>query len=92
MVRGVFFKFNFATRGVTADLLFPIVWQAIYEIEAIGLKVIFVTADGASCNRKFFRMHKGPHDTELVYKTINHHSGQQKLLFFPRPTQFNQNH
>lgn len=55
MVRGIFFdlKFpyaHFATRGITADMLFPIVWEGIRQIEAIGLKVIFITADGASAN------------------------------------------
>ena len=65
MVRGIFFKLqfpyaHFATRGITADLLFPMIWEAVREIELIGLKVIFITADGASSNRNFFRMHKGP--------------------------------
>ncbi len=55
---------HFGTRGVTADFLFPIVWEAIRMIEGIGGKVISITADGASPNRKFFHMHgKG-----FVYK------------------------
>ena len=72
MVRGIFFKLDFpyahfGTRGVTADFLFPIVWEAIRMIEGIGGKVISITADGASPNRKFFRMHgKG-----FVYKAFN---------------------
>ena len=58
MIRGVFFKFDFplahfSTEGVTADLLFPIVWEGIRVVESTGLKVIAVTADGASPNRKF---------------------------------------
>ena len=72
MVRGIFFKLDFpyvhfGTRGVTADFLFPIVWEAIRMIEGIGGKVISITADGASPNRKFFHMHgKG-----FVYKAFN---------------------
>ena len=92
MVRGIFFKLefpfaHFATRGVTADLLFPIVWEAIQEIEAIGLKVIFVTGDGASSNRKFFRMHKGADESAPIYKTMNRYSGLPKrpLFFFSDP-------
>ena len=64
MVRGIFFKLDFpyahfASETATGDLLFPIVWKAVEYIEAIGLKVICITADGArlSSNRKLFRMH-----------------------------------
>ena len=49
---------QFPTNGVTGDSLFPIVWEAIRNIEECGLKVIVVTADGASPNRKFFKMHQ----------------------------------
>ena len=91
MVRGVFFKLqfpyaHFATNGVTGDLLFPIVWEAIRQI--VGLKVIFITADGASPNRKFFRMHKGSSDKFPIYKTVNRYSGLEKrpLYFFSDPS------
>ena len=86
LVRGIFIKLNFpyahfATDGVTADLLFPIVWEAVRQIECIGLKVIFVTADGASPNRKFFRMHKssGP---AITYKTRNRYAEDERYLYF----------
>ena len=58
MIRGLFFKLDFpllahfSTEGVTADLLFPILWEGIRIVESTGLKVIAVTADGASPNRK----------------------------------------
>ena len=63
MIRGIFFKFDFplahfSTEGIIANLLFPIVWEGIASAESAGLKVIAITADGASRNRKFFRMHK----------------------------------
>lgn len=43
MGRGVFFKLDFpyahfGTSGVTADQLFPIVWEGIRQVESIGLK------------------------------------------------------
>ena len=87
MVRGIFFKLefpyaHFGTKGVTADFLFPIVWEGIRQLESIGFKVICVTADGASPNRKFFRMHgkKG----ELVYNTHNPFADpeEKRPLFF----------
>ena len=32
----------------------PLVWRAIRMLQMVGLTVISVVADGASCNRKFF--------------------------------------
>ena len=62
MVRGIMFKLefpyaHFGTRNCAGDLLFPIVWEAIRRLEAQHIPVICVTADGASPNRRFFRMH-----------------------------------
>ena len=42
MIRGLFtnleFSYaHFATRGITADSLFPIVWEAVYRLEWCGL-------------------------------------------------------
>ena len=59
MVRGVFtgLRFSYAHFPVTnskAEVLFEIVWEAIERIEHKKLKVIVVTADGASSNRKMF--------------------------------------
>ena len=63
MVRGLLFKLNFplahfATVDLTGEQLFPIVWEGVQTVESIGLKVLCIVADGASPNRKFFRMHK----------------------------------
>ena len=64
----------FATDGITAYQRMPIFWQDVKYSEKINLKVIAATADGASQNRKFFRMHKhlvGDSDNEIVYRTKN---------------------
>ena len=58
MVRGVFFKLNFPIAHfgmdkLTAASLFPIVWEAD-ATESSGFKVIGITADGASPNKKVF--------------------------------------
>ncbi len=63
MIRGLFTSLEFVyaqfpTHGLTGESLFPIVWKAIRNIEECGLKVIVVTADGASTNRKFFTCQK----------------------------------
>ncbi len=49
MVRGTMFSLSFPYAhfgGITADLLYPIIWEAIQTLELNGLKVISVTADG----------------------------------------------
>ena len=58
---------NFATSGITAFQLFPIFWRAVAILEiTCNLKVIATVADGASPNRKFFRMHS----VSLTFSTI----------------------
>ena len=63
-------------------MLFPIVWEAIRQLESIGFKVICVTGDGASKNRKFFRLH-GTGDS-FTYKTHNSFANPEKksMLYF----------
>ena len=93
MVRGLLFNqqfpyAHFGTQGVTAELLFPIVWECIRRLEASELNVIFVTADGASPNRKFFRMHRAVGDkSKYVYKTCNPYSKEtpRSIYFFADP-------
>ena len=86
MVRGIFIHLrfpyaHFPTRSVHGDYLFSIVWEAIERLENLGLKVLVVTADGASPNRKFFRMHREPGEN-LCYKTINPYTDELRSLFF----------
>ena len=59
---------HFTTHSVTADTIFPIVWEAVRILEGWGLKVLCFAADGASQNQKIFRMHK---KAGIVYKTPN---------------------
>ena len=88
MIRGLFTNLEFVfaqfpTNGVTGDSLFPIVWEAIRNIEECGLKVIVVTADGASPNRKFFKMHQASKKSgEIVYKTPNPYSLDSRDIYF----------
>ncbi len=57
-------------------------WKAIRNIEECGLKVIVVTADGASTNRKFFKMHHMSKTHEVVYKTPNPYSQDDREVYF----------
>lgn len=86
MVRGVFvpttFPYaQFATTGASADELFPLVWEAVKRIELLGLKVIFMTCDGASPNRRFFKMHSKARG-EITYKTPNIYSNDGRFIYF----------
>ena len=87
MVRGLMFKFNFpyahfASRGATGDVLFPIVWEAIRRLESNGIKGLCVTADGASANRKFFRIHHDSKNPTSLYKTKILYSSDGRSLYF----------
>ena len=82
MVRGIFVRLNFPyahfpTDKLSADQLFPIMWEAVQRLEACGLKVIAITADGASVNRKFFRMHG-----KESYKTTNPFTSEDRYIYF----------
>ena len=69
MVRGLFLKLEylyaqFPCASLSGEQLFAMVWGCIERLELCGFKVIALTADGASCNRKFFKMHQIDSDSE----------------------------
>ncbi|XP_033739584.1 uncharacterized protein LOC117326894 [Pecten maximus] len=70
----------FATKSITADFLYPILWKAIHILENINLKVLFLTCDGASANRRFFKLHTlNGHD--FVHYTDNPYDSSRKIFF-----------
>ena len=75
---------HFATATVTAEQLYPMVWEVVGKLAAAGLKVVVITADGASANRKFFRLHQDTSDSNVysgvVYKTANVHAPEVFLM------------
>ena len=90
MVRGIFvpFKFpyaHFPTKQLTSESIFTIVWEAIERLENLGFKVLVITADGASANRKFFRLHdvqKTHSPYNPVYKTNNPYTNEERAIYF----------
>ena len=90
MVRGITTRLeyplaHFPCSGcITADFIFPLLWEAVKHLETIGLKVIASTSDGASSNRKFIKMHKPPKSAKEIelYKTKNIYSPEERDLFF----------
>ena len=85
MVRGLcgnltFPLAGFATESIKDEFLFPIVCKTIMYLERfIKLKMLCVTCDGASPNRKFFNLHKG--EDENTYFTINPMTGMNNTFF-----------
>ena len=68
---------TFGTTGATSFHIFPLFWEAVNYMERINLKIISITCDGTSPNRKVFRMHQpleGDSDKDVVYRTMNIYS------------------
>jgi hypothetical protein len=62
MVRGLFTALQypyvqFPVRSLTGDLLFDPFWEAVSHLERQGVKVLGVTFDGATVNRKLVKIH-----------------------------------
>ena len=62
MVRGIFMKpkfpyAQFPTSGVSGRSLFFLAWEVVRNLEVAGFKVVSLTGDGASPNRRFFQLH-----------------------------------
>jgi len=87
MVRGVFSNLrfpyaHFATKDLSGAELFNIIWEAIERLEYMGFKVIALTGDGASCNRKFFKLHTSDDSDEICYKTPNPYTDEKRDIYF----------
>lgn len=75
MVRGLFsdLKFPYAQfpcSSVSGDQLFEPFWEAVRRLEKCGFKVMGLTCDGLSANRKLFRMHM--HSEKSSKKSKSH--------------------
>ncbi len=89
MVRSICanFKFQLAhypTAKTTAGDIFPIVWELVEHLELSGFKVLAITCDGASINRRFFKMHQpeGASAQYLTYSTPNVFALDERPLYF----------
>ena len=86
MVRGLFSSLRFPyaqfpCSSLSGHTLYALVWECISHLETIGLKVLALTADGASCNRKFFRMHQEKR-TCFPHKTANICEDEDRPIYF----------
>ena len=77
----------FATTGVTSYQIMPLFWKVVSLLEiCCSLQVVATVSDGASFNRKFYRMYRGLQrnavDDSVVYKTINIFRPDHEIFFF----------
>ena len=88
MVRGVFndicFPYaQFPMASPKGSDIFQLIWREIDRLECNDVKVLGVTCDGASVNRRFLKLH----GNSLTYKTNNIYSDDNRsLLFFIDPS------
>ena len=91
LVRGVctelkFALAYFATTRVTSAQLMPLFWEGVWILQtSCNLWVIAATSDGASPNRKFYRLHNGldgGSGKDICYRTINLYAPHHFIYFF----------
>ena len=73
---------QFPCANLTGDLLFDPLWEAIARLERCALKVLAVTADGASPNRRFLKIHEAKGSKGVTYKVKNPYATDGKNVFF----------
>lgn len=69
----------YPSSNITGDKLYPIVWEVIESLEMNLLPVISVTSDGASSNRRFYKLCL---DGGASHKTRNPFDPNRHVYFF----------
>ena len=91
MVRGLLSKLNFpyaqfACANLSGDLLVDPVWEAISRLERQGIRVLALTCDGASANRRLWKLYskgRGTSEKGVLYKVPNiYATDQSHFLYF----------
>ena len=87
MVRGLFILLQFpyaqfACSSVTGDQLFNPFWEAVMRLERCGFLVVVATADGASPNRTFMRIHQGLDSNCFPYMVLNPFASTEHYIHF----------
>ena len=86
MVRGLLCKLNypyvqFPCHDVSGSMMFDPMWEAIARLEKLGFRVLGLTCDGASPNRRLWKLHSSSND-ELIYKVPNVFADDKRDLYF----------
>lgn len=70
----------FGTTSATADELYPLFWEAVAFVEAVGLKVVVSTSDKAPQNQKLYLMHGQA--GKVCYRTQNVFADDERFIYF----------
>jgi hypothetical protein len=75
---------QYATCSLSGAKLYPIAWDVLEALEMNGLKVVSISCDGLSANRKFFQIGRdAKHSTPRVpYKTTNPFDRARNIYYF----------
>ena len=74
------FHAQFPSISIKGDLLFDPFWEAVSRLERCDLKVLALICDGASVNRRLFKLHQT--GKEFVHKVINPFAMKERFLYF----------
>jgi len=85
MVRGLLSNLNypyvqFACDDLTGSQMFDPMWEAVSRLERLGFCVLGLTCDGASPNRRLWKLHSDK--DELVYKVPNCFAEDERDFYF----------
>jgi len=89
MVRGLPSNLNypyvqFACNDLNGGQMFDPMWEAVSRLERLGFSVMGLTCDGASPNRRLWKLHSDK--DELVYKVSNCFADDERDFYFIRPS------
>ena len=70
---------TYSSSNITGDRLYPIVWKVIETLELNFLPIVSVTSDGASPNRRFYKLRKVG---GISHKTRNPFDLERYIYFF----------
>lgn len=74
---------QYPTSSLSGAKLYPLVWDVIELLELNQFHVVFVSCDGLSANRKFFRISKGiEKELKIPYKSKNPYGSDRQIYFF----------
>ena len=85
MIRRLFTSLKFPyiqypAASVKEEHIFPLMRQVIKHLTVLGLRVMTITCDRVSDNRKMFAMFNS--DADLSYKTVNVYTKDRDEIFF----------
>lgn len=74
---------EYPASSLSGEKMYPIVWEAIEALEINDLKVMSISCDGLSANRKFFKIGRGEDISAAVpFKTVNPFEEKRCLYYF----------